>query len=128
MFLSTASELGLTNPLAVAWELVPFSFVVDWALPIGSFLNQIDASVGWTFVTASLTKYSKDSAKTIKVSKNLPAVFAYRECNVVREMHRMSVVRAGIVSWSQLLSLPYIKNPISLTHAANALALLTSKR
>jgi hypothetical protein len=31
--------LGLTNPLNVAWELVPFSFVVDWFIPIGSFFD-----------------------------------------------------------------------------------------
>lgn len=35
-------RFGLTNPALVAWELVPFSFVADWFLPIGSYLNQLD--------------------------------------------------------------------------------------
>lgn len=34
-----ATQLGLVNPAAVAWELVPFSFVVDWFIPVGEFLN-----------------------------------------------------------------------------------------
>lgn len=34
-----ATQLGLVNPAAIAWELVPFSFVVDWFLPVGEFLN-----------------------------------------------------------------------------------------
>jgi hypothetical protein len=38
-FLYSLSQLGLTNPLNVAWELVPFSFVVDWFIPIGSFFD-----------------------------------------------------------------------------------------
>lgn len=32
-------RLGLTNPALVAWELVPFSFVVDYFLPIGDVIN-----------------------------------------------------------------------------------------
>jgi len=35
---STSWRLGLTNPSEVVWELVPFSFVVDWFIPIGDFL------------------------------------------------------------------------------------------
>lgn len=36
-------RFGLTNPLEVAWELVPFSFVADWFLPIGDYLSSLDA-------------------------------------------------------------------------------------
>jgi hypothetical protein len=32
-------SLGLTNPAAIAWEVVPWSFVIDWFLPIGSYLS-----------------------------------------------------------------------------------------
>ncbi len=31
--------LNSVNPLSIAWELVPLSFVVDWALPIGTYLR-----------------------------------------------------------------------------------------
>jgi hypothetical protein len=41
-----ANELGLTNPLSVAWEVVPFSFVVDWFLPIGKYLQSLTDFVG----------------------------------------------------------------------------------
>lgn len=36
---SPAAGLGLLDPLSVAWELVPFSFVADWFLPIGNYLE-----------------------------------------------------------------------------------------
>jgi hypothetical protein len=51
----TASEWGLTNPLQVAWELVPFSFVLDWFVPIGSYLSQLDAASGMDFLGGSTT-------------------------------------------------------------------------
>jgi len=35
-----ASQLGLTNPAAVAWDLVPFSFIVDWVANVEQFLTQ----------------------------------------------------------------------------------------
>lgn len=41
-----ASQLGLTNPIAVAWELIPFSFVVDWFSTLGEYINQISDTMG----------------------------------------------------------------------------------
>jgi hypothetical protein len=34
-------SVGFINPLSVAWELVPFSFVVDWFIPVGTFIENI---------------------------------------------------------------------------------------
>lgn len=44
--LANLSTMGLLNPLAVAWELVPYSFVVDWVLPVGNVLNALTAPMG----------------------------------------------------------------------------------
>lgn len=38
--ISSGAMLGLTNPAEVAWELVPWSFAVDWILPVGDYLRQ----------------------------------------------------------------------------------------
>jgi len=35
-----ANQLGLLNPFKLAWDVVPFSFVVDWFVPVSSFLGQ----------------------------------------------------------------------------------------
>lgn len=39
--LSVARSLGLLDPLSVAWELIPFSFVIDWFIPIGTWLDNL---------------------------------------------------------------------------------------
>lgn len=41
-----ASQLGLTNPALTAWDLVPFSFVVNWFTPVSSFLAGMDLAPG----------------------------------------------------------------------------------
>lgn len=43
-----ANQLGLVNPLTIGWELVPFSFVVDWFIPVGQFLSQGTDFLGLT--------------------------------------------------------------------------------
>lgn len=37
--MSVERQLGLLDPLSVAWEVVPYSFVVDWFIPIGTYLS-----------------------------------------------------------------------------------------
>jgi len=41
-----ANQLGLVNPAAVVWDAIPFSFVVDWFVPVTKFLNSLTADVG----------------------------------------------------------------------------------
>lgn len=49
------SKTGIGNPALLAWELVPFSFVVDWAIPVGTYLNNLDALTGLNFRRMSTT-------------------------------------------------------------------------
>jgi len=38
----TRQIIGYNVPLQLAWDLVPFSFVVDWFLPIGKLIQRIE--------------------------------------------------------------------------------------
>lgn len=48
---------GLTDPLTIAWELVPLSFVVDWFVPVGAFLDSLGLPIGLVFESGYQTKY-----------------------------------------------------------------------
>lgn len=41
-----ANRMGLVNPLQTAWEVVPFSFAVDWALNLGQVLGSLTDFAG----------------------------------------------------------------------------------
>lgn len=50
--LALAAQLGLTNPLLLAWEVIPYSFVMDWFINIGDYLANIDALQGIARISA----------------------------------------------------------------------------
>lgn len=54
--LATLNQYGLANPLLVAWELVPFSFVADWFLPVGDYLENMSSFWGLSFADCCLTE------------------------------------------------------------------------
>lgn len=41
------NNLGLINPLVVAWELLPLSFVADWFVNVGDCLEALSVTQGW---------------------------------------------------------------------------------
>lgn len=116
--LAKATELGLTNPLTVAWELVPFSFVVDWFLPIGSVLDALDSDMGSQLVGASMTKAVGYTARTtLQGGKtgiwwNVGGGFGEGRYEKVSR-HVLKDI------WPNF----YVKNPFSASHAISALAL-----
>lgn len=52
-----ANQLGVLNPLAVAWELVPFSFVVDWFANVGQVVGSLTGFVGVSIADAYTTSF-----------------------------------------------------------------------
>jgi hypothetical protein len=55
---NVAQLSGLLDPVSVAWELTPFSFVADWFIPIGGWLASrgLASSLTGTFVVSHLER------------------------------------------------------------------------
>lgn len=56
--LTLVHAFGLDNPLSIAWDLVPFSFVVDWFLPIKRYIDNLSALNGLELIHATEFKRS----------------------------------------------------------------------
>lgn len=54
--LHNVSRFGFSNPAALAYELVPFSFVVDWMFPVGGWLTHLDTLNGINLLYIQNTK------------------------------------------------------------------------
>lgn len=55
------NNLGLLNPASVAWELVPYSFVLDWFVPVGTYLNSLNDTIGFSVDQAFYTVFTSKS-------------------------------------------------------------------
>lgn len=114
---TTADNLGLLNPSMVAWEAVPYSFVVDWFLPVGDWLASLTALKGIKLLNSSVTnkaEWSLDGWTTRKTSPSGTKQFTF---NGVYKRRRLEIPSRP---------LPAFKNPLSLTHFANAASLLAT--
>lgn len=114
--------VGLTDPLSVAWELVPFSFIADWFLPIGNYLaaRGLSQSLTGTFVTTK-TKRSRLRTDNYTPPGNI------RYVNYFVDYTYVKVERS--VSTSLSVPLPSFKplsKALSWKHCVNAVALITS--
>lgn len=117
------TQVGLSNPALIAWELTPYSFVVDWFLPVGNFISSLDATIGLTFRTGSKTVFQK--RKTVWVCNKGPSSVNFKttvDATAAREWDR--VERFKLDSFPSPC-LPSFKNPLGFDHVANAMALLT---
>lgn len=51
-------QWGILNPASVAWELVPFSFVLDWFVNVGDYLGSLTDFAGLSLDKASYTTFT----------------------------------------------------------------------
>jgi hypothetical protein len=111
------SQLGLANPAAVAWELVPFSFVVDWFTDAGTFINSFTDFLGCSVTNSyqvHILKFEDHQVYTYAGAPGPPATVsgwaAARGTTIIRPVPNTNF-RANLGN--------------SINRAANALALAT---
>jgi len=119
----TLGQLGITNPLHALWDRVPWSFVVDWFIPVGNYLGNLDADLGWQFKAGSITRFSKFRIPTIShaVKDNVYPVSGFISVGSFNA-YAYSFKRSALDS-SPSPRIPRFKNPLSGQHIANAIAL-----
>lgn len=115
------SQLGLTNPLLILWEKRPFSFVVDWLVPIGPWLDSLTATQGTSFFSGYYTVFEETN---VRVQYDRRSSLQASSCS--QDVTKRAYVRYPLKRFP--LSVPYFKNPFSTGHVKNALALLWQSR
>lgn len=127
--LQTLSQLGVTNPLEILWERVPYSFVVDWLLPIGNWLSCLDAALGWDFKGGSMSTRKTNEGRGGRcrmiqpVHPQYAATFS-NQTEAQRYKHEVNEFHRKVYTSSPLPMVPHFRNPFTPGRTANALALL----
>lgn len=127
---SAMQSLGLLDPFTIAWELLPYSFVIDWFMPIGSYLEArgLSSTVQGTFYTSD-SRYCEGSSLAGKSGNSpyLPNHFV-GEAGATLSKH---LVFSRVASSSLAVPMPSVKplaKAASWMHCANAIALLVGGR
>lgn len=66
--LAMMQQLGILNPAVIAWELVPFSFVLDWFVNVGDYLGSLTDFAGVELQNAHRTIFTRYSGNYKKTS------------------------------------------------------------
>lgn len=118
-----ANQLGLLNPAAIAWEIVPYSFVVDWFGNIGDVLASFTDTAGLTLTneyTSTKSSYTETTTYTA-----IPGPWYNPGNNNIRSHGSKSFRRSlGSLPRPTLL---FELNGLSPEQGASAIALLVQK-
>jgi len=123
-FLAYMDSIGLVNPAAILWELVPYSFVVDWIVPIGQFLENISAGVGLRFLSGYRTEWTKSAFTHRYVASTENFVRGTKQSYQVKALRMLRVPLASFPASSLYLK----TSGFTAVKTATAIALLTKGR
>lgn len=122
-------KLGLLNPAEILWEAMPWSFVVDWFLPIGSYINSLSADAGLQFLGGTKTVTTRQTVKGRIIydpSARIENGSQYYSGLITGQKVVETKIRTVLTSAPSPL-FPTFKNPISAYHLAETLALLSQR-
>jgi len=129
--LSFLQQTGFTNPVNLAWEILPFSFVVDWFLPVGKYLESFTYAQGLSFLDGYVVTMKKTKVvSAVGYGKRLPGGNVnHLESGSYLE-NRIDFTRSKISNFP-VMSAPSLKTGIDNTtggiaHAVNGIALIVS--
>lgn len=119
------AEFGITNPLSVLWEIVPWSFAIDWFIPVGRFLDSLDAYTGLVFEKGSSTSFEKTDIR-YRSRASAASKGGFSRISASAGALRVDVNRSVLGSFPSL-PLPYFNPRFSDTRSATSLALIRQR-
>lgn len=121
------AQTGFTNPVNLAWEILPFSFVADWFLPIGPYLETLSSWDGLEFLDGVQTQFTKErvaSAISGQTDRQADHIVKQTTSDYAHEWIKLD--RVKLTSFPSQ-TFPSFKNGLaSVDHALNAVALIKS--
>lgn len=108
---ASLAQTGMLNPALIAWELTPFSFMADWLLPVGPYLEMLTATSGYNKHPGSITSVWKYEGSAWSNASS-----------ATHDVYMREITR--ILTEFPSPPLPRFKNPVSPVHALNALSII----
>ena len=119
------SYYGLDNPTLAVWEAMPYSFVVDWFLPVGDYLSSLSAFNGIEVINPSISVSYTCSWKGYTYTKDARKVYGGLRSHVPGQLtQKYTDYRRSNDTPSY--KFPFPENGLSLSRFASALSLMAT--
>lgn len=94
------------NPVSVAWELVPYSFVIDWVVNVGGYLRNLESALLYanTFAGGYVTESRRQTAECLTIG-------ASRTGGVYYAVNSLASAQVTQKRRQRLTSLPFPRLP-----------------
>lgn len=124
--LRTLTQLGLADVPQVAWAVVPGSFLVDWVIPVSSWLKSLTATLGLTYKGGSSTAFGRHTHLThLKFkSTTLPGTLTRCDIQQQAEVVRYFAMERRVHPSEPIPRPPGIRDPFGAYQAVMSAALL----
>lgn len=116
----TMSKTGIADPALLAWELLPYSFVIDWFVPVGKYLSSLNAMTGLNFIRGSTATVST----TELTSTVVMATPGYGIVNSVVKGVNFAKSRS-IYTTAPMPRIPAFQPELSIEKGLSAISLMT---
>lgn len=122
------SSYGLLDAPATLWAVVPYSFLVDFVLPVSEVLRSLTATHGLTFRGGSATRFITIDRRYSHTSVDKGSRFEYFEDFrlSVPDLRGVKMVRSVFSSEPNPITL-WVKDPFGAFEAATVFSLLGQK-
>ena len=119
-------QLGLYNPASVAWELARFSWMVDYVVDIGGWLNSMMAAQNTRFVEGTKSVIKRTGLVEFRDVSQPPVVSIQSDLDALGAILQVDDFERTVLNHGVMPSfLPGIRNKMDLNRLANSMAALT---
>lgn len=117
---------GALAPFSTFWELTPFSFVLDWVLPVGESLSAIETAQIAPFFTSGC-KSRKLSATVTDIKQRTPPGIEILQWETGKFSLKEEMFHRKVFlnyPYEEVFRIPDLRHQLGLDHLAQSLSLL----
>jgi hypothetical protein len=110
------------NPILTAWEVVPFSFVIDWLINVGQSLAAL------SFLTVS-SKHAASGGVQLQIRRTTEVDLTYLDPDIVSDgqLELVSVMKGSVRTPTSVSTIPQLRLNLDSFKVVDLLALIIQK-
>lgn len=124
-----ARDWGVFELPLAAWELIPFSFILDWFIPVGKWLEAITPKVGINILAEGVVLTTTRLTRRTIVSQTDPTSGYYKSRltgHIGSYDEVLSTTKERSIGFAPLLNRPYVDVRLNVARAIDAVAILAT--